>query len=620
MIYAERTEDWLMIAQIKNYYSRNLSKGKAEWEMIANDAMERRKRGEDLGPPPTVSAVTRKRVETPQPVSHRPLAPSVEAVDSMGLSPKPHVVLPVQASPPQHQPKYSTLAQAASPQAQLQNSHASTGISPQGSISGDSQQHRQLLQQQLQAQAQVQRGHEQVPGPRAGYFTDGSRLPIQPQPDAVSMAPHQIPQQHRSHASQPQQAHSPQQRNVTHHRGSSIPSNLTASYKPLPVASQKPLYADEALYRERPISRASRADAPDSIQMDSRQGPIHQRGMHQQPYQPPPASHRSVGDVKDQTVYSRPSSQSQPLTRPLAVNTLVREEGRPGSAQISPIAPPPQPSRPPEVKKSSIMSLLNSDPEEPFPRRSLGEHVSSIPTPPPRSPQPPMYPTQQRSSQEMPPDQRYGSQSQQPGSYRPSYGSSGQQPARTPSEMIAGSSAASSSHQGSYSRPQYVPQSHSPPAQTPYPQPHSYRSSNNSTPPAMLQQTYGGQRRSSFSDRGTPIPPRQANPQSAHIPSSSQPPSLHDQRYFQHGQHQQSSSSIRQMAPQSSSQIMQDPRSGYGHQSPQAQQQQQQQQGPPPAPYPPHQQPSGQPPPPPPPPSLVHARLTLSSSLPTRQL
>ncbi|KAH7059068.1 hypothetical protein B0J12DRAFT_566881, partial [Macrophomina phaseolina] len=101
-------------AMVKNEYVRKTDSGNhPELVEIAQAADERRKRGEDLGPPPPPTVSTKRRYEATQPAIPRTLAPTPAEIVDVKQSP-PAADLPARAASPHVQSgsRFQPLAQA----------------------------------------------------------------------------------------------------------------------------------------------------------------------------------------------------------------------------------------------------------------------------------------------------------------------------------------------------------------------------------------------------------------------------------------------------------------------------------------------------------------------------
>ena len=445
----------LTTSQVKNFFKREVEHhGRTELKERAELADAKRIRGEPMGPPPTPSAVPKRRYDAPATTMQQPLAPRVDSADAGDMS----ASLQTHTSPRQHNqaPRYAALAQAASSQPSSHPSRAIASTEPRVA----QPQHPQVKPRTTQ----------HAPGPRAGLFTDTrAERPIV---QAQSMAPQQPPQP----AQRVQQSYSGP--------GGHQPQQLQPRHQP---AVQGPLYgAQSAQATTQPVPASqSRPVPPASLQPEPRREMNVQPQHQHQQLQPQPAPTRPQLSVRPASeVYGMPHPASptyvvSPAERaPLA--SSPRSQARPYAIQPHSAPPATQtvPARQPEPRKTSnIMDLLNSnEPEEPRPRkRNRVEHASS---PSSSTAQPPVY----------------APQPVQAGSTRREYDT---QPAHR-------------SYQRATSGEMYSMASSTPPYhQTrPYPPLHS------ASPPPQVQ--YGHSRGSSYSDRQAPMtsqPRDQRHPQ-----------------------------------------------------------------------------------------------------------
>lgn len=342
--------DWTSIAQemrnkthtmIKNYYGR-LRNSRPDIEAIANDANERRAKGEQ--PPTTVVSTPalsgRRSKENIQQSHPRPLAPTPEVIDlddddKAASQPLKHVAPAAQSSPLR-----------SSAQVDVKDSRTPHERS-------DSHQHPRMPLQPPQANfgAKVQAPIDPL--------QLAHRVPVVTGPTSSSFhhAPTSVPMEYRSTSSTsiypggqinaPGQlkpmledllnAHSPHSTmsGISRTEG----SNLYGPAPSVPRVISRP-----------PQSERSLSDDAQRIRAASPQPPSSMRHLMDQPA-------------------SRPQSNPyiDPI-RPPASAPLIRDEIRPKPIQDKPIQPPPAQSKP-EPRKSNLMSILNNDePEEPRPR------------------------------------------------------------------------------------------------------------------------------------------------------------------------------------------------------------------------------------------------------------
>ena len=100
---------------IKNHYQRQIDGGgRTELQLAAKDADRRREVGEDMGRPPTPTPIIKRKYDNPPPNGSRPLAANVDAMDIDDTSPPQRAAVMKHASPPQFQiqPRFPPSAQA----------------------------------------------------------------------------------------------------------------------------------------------------------------------------------------------------------------------------------------------------------------------------------------------------------------------------------------------------------------------------------------------------------------------------------------------------------------------------------------------------------------------------
>ncbi|KAI9890164.1 MAG: hypothetical protein M1814_004445 [Vezdaea aestivalis] len=570
---------------IKNHYQRSISRDKRVYEKIANEANERRARKEDLGPPPAVSMVVRKRHDTPQPSSHRTLAPSVEPPDHNGTPSRTSTAKP---SPPQHTsggrfPNLSPRMRVATPERS----------SPQGGPELIQQQPpplQQIIQQSNPPQA------SQVPitvtsiENRPGVANERSPLPARHKNEHRQQQ-HLAPAQSGQLSSRPQPLH---QRSGSSGNVSSGPDSFkNAIAGPgYPVEATGTLLAPsrlDAMLVERQISqRESRYAEPALVHLRSK------NEMQDTPRQSmPPQTHQPPS----QTRFAPEAQAARMHNAPLPISQLPREEVRASAPPSTTALPPPRPA---EVRKTSnIMSLLNPEPSTP---KSVADRPIAVPTPPPQQqqqqahPPPPFYPPQhdrhpQHEEQRFPPPpSRYPTQHEPPHPHQ-DYRYTQPAPHRGPDSSTSSPNTQNPYHD--FQRPAY---SHPPPDPTRSPAP-----PNLYHPPQQQQQHHYPYRQPNTSPAPStsafPPPPRRASqvqPPPQDRPRQPPPPQqMHDQRFMPVSQQHPGVQAPRQEhrygppPPQSQEQSYAVPP------PPQAQQQQQQ----PPRPYTPGAQ-QGQGPPP----------------------
>ena len=349
---------------IKNHYQRQVDGGnRPELGQAANEADERRARGEDIGPPPTPTPITKRKYDNPAPSAQRPLAPHTEMeIDDNGLPQRGQALK--HASPHQYQaqPRFTTSAQntpvpaprvAPSP---LPVSTTPAPTPPQPPATGRPQQH-----------------------PLGNRFTFLPESQSEPRPSAAA-----APSFHATQDTPP--------------RTQSSQTSRTASDAPDPHYIRNLIEE-----RDRALRMQEQYTQQERIEQLQRQSSLH-RNLSQgsplsQPLQHPP-DRKSIVDERPpsppQTNFPG-SALGRPPLGPTSLGSFGAppfsslsnrsafnpspprgEEPRPTSVSAAPPIPPPAASAPPsEPKRSNVLSLLNSEPEEPKPPKR--ESLPSIP-------------------------------------------------------------------------------------------------------------------------------------------------------------------------------------------------------------------------------------------------
>lgn len=368
---------------IKNHYQRQVDGGRAELQEAATMANQRRDRGEDIGPPPTPTPITKRKYDNPQSGTPRNIAPQNDAMDIDEPVPQTRPTVPQHASPPQFQaqPRYTTSAQStpipaqrvvpsplpvtATPASALPPAppHSRGGLQhPLGSrfslLSENRTDHRPGMQQN----SMFRMGQEAPPLPPRSQ----PQAPSQPS-RTLSTAPdsqfiHNLRQEQeralRMQAAQNEQEtriehmHGRQPGIVPHTQGS--PANQPLS---IPTQERKPLFDERGRVPTPPRGSflGAAMSRPPLLNPNPSTGSIPPLGAsplhlsaHRSPYNPSPPKPE----------LSRPSS--------------VSASQAPPSGHFSSTAAANAPAPAPEPKKSNLMSILNNtEPEEtkPAPKR-----------------------------------------------------------------------------------------------------------------------------------------------------------------------------------------------------------------------------------------------------------
>ena len=385
----------MLIFKVRNYYNRAAEKDNGEHlKEIATKADERIERGEDLGPPPAPTTVTKRKYDTnPQMIPQRALAPSAEHVEHDGESPRMLNSKPAQASPPQfHNPpsRYPVLAQAESSPTPAFSQAANQGIPSTSSRA------------QTQPQLQQQRS-----GPRSGFFPDERSRPIlQAQPSTTHQmkTTQEALEQQALRARQKQlQIEAQTSKEATTQRAQEFREKLEQQHQskfPEPHqtgAQQQPHMRSQSQTTPQSHFTTSQSVTPSQVRIapsqqqqvdtEPKQRVISQPSQQQfdvAPQDLPMAVRRLEPSAQNR--YLQSSAQSPVTTRlPLAMSK-PDENTRPSSVPApTPTQQPPR-TAPPLAKRSNIMSILNDEPAEPQPRKRLSDSRTAAPTPPPQSP------------------------------------------------------------------------------------------------------------------------------------------------------------------------------------------------------------------------------------------
>ena len=425
-----------MIAQVKNYYLRQVDSGRmSSWRDIAEEADEKRKRGEATGPLPKPNMMQKRRIDGQTTTMPRPGA-SMDGVDDLTSAGQTMVLQ--QGSPSQTalSSRFPALAQA-----NPVTSSLTSVANPAAILSKHLPQQPQPAAQQL---PQASRGPR---GPALGYFNTDPQRPIM-------------------------QAANPKGQ-------STAPVSDSVSQRSLMAAQEAQLERQQALRLER--EQAAQAQAMQQALQRERQLQLKQESdtmnVHQyEQYSTPSIQIGGVGSLRSDapnTARTAPPQQYQPRVRNIVSETssIVRDlksspapavpRAPPGALPASheqyaaspTQATPTAPARQEPARKSNIMSLLNAEPADRAPPPKRVSDVSSTTvqrsqTPPPKhalqssryTNHPPPSTTQPHAaaSQQMPSQiasQHQTSQSQHSYSQSSSYGthqpSSSSGPARS---------------------------------------------------------------------------------------------------------------------------------------------------------------------------------------------
>ena len=338
---------------IKNHYQRQVDGGsRPELEQSAMLAEERRRRGEDLGPPPQPTPIVKRKYDNPQPPTQRPLAPHTDAMEVDEPGPAARAQVPKHASPPQYQtqPRFNTSAQSTPIQAtRVAQSPMTTAPTP--------------IPAQM-APAALARPLQHPPGQRLTFLSDTrseQRPPSRQEPTL------------RATQDTPPRSEPPQPtRGVPHVPNAADPQyirNLVEEqHRAMRMQTQ---YSQqdriEQIHRSVSAHRTSAQDSPliQPMHAASERKPIVDEPRAVTPPRYPGSVLGRPPSLLGQSAFGQLGSQPFPSITGRGFNPspVKREEPRPGSVPTV----PPQPAPPPEPKRSNVMSLLNSEPEEPKP-------------------------------------------------------------------------------------------------------------------------------------------------------------------------------------------------------------------------------------------------------------
>ncbi|CAI7600197.1 unnamed protein product [Penicillium glandicola] len=315
---------------VKNFYQRRLDSGQKDFELILNDAEEKKTRGEPTGPLPVPSVAPKRRYEaTPSSIIPRPLAPHgdpMAEVDEIrfpkgkpvGLSPQP---MSLHGRPPsdkeRNASRYQPLAQA-------------SAASPVPSTAT-------LIEESTRAiRAQGGPSHR-VQGPRLGYFTEDRR-------------------------------------------DSSVMPHATSRAQELPMSSRHPGSMPPDMARMEPLSAQAYMPAQ---QPTSHLSSTHSR--HPSLTQPPGSPTQQLRPELDISSVHRDPFAQRPYYSLAGQPMGLAQSPRPGLSPVKDVAhpsttPAPDATRQIPAKRSNIMSILNDEPEEPQPRKRFASEQAP-PTP-----------------------------------------------------------------------------------------------------------------------------------------------------------------------------------------------------------------------------------------------
>ncbi|KAF2160739.1 hypothetical protein M409DRAFT_59763 [Zasmidium cellare ATCC 36951] len=371
---------------IKNHYQRQIDGGRGDLEKAAMAANTRREAGVDIGPPPTPTPIVKRKYDNPQSSTPRTIAPQTEAGNIEEAMPPSHAVPPKHASPPQaaYQPKpqYSTSAQ-------------STPIPAQRAVPSPLPVASTPAPAPMPAAAHPRGGLQHPLGSRRGFLTSESR------PGAQPPSPFRLGQEQATPAAAP--------------RSQPPPAQPTRTLSNVSNEFMNSLRQEQ----ERALRMQAEYDTDPRVEQLQQQPPGHIPHTHgspaSQPIAAPPPDRKPLMEERAPTPpragFPPIASTRQPLFGPNAgpmhsfstplppfaargsynQSPTKPETSRPGSVPTSaPLPPPaqaPMPSATPAPaaaptpapeppKRSNLLSILNSEPEEPKPAKR-----DSLPTP-----------------------------------------------------------------------------------------------------------------------------------------------------------------------------------------------------------------------------------------------
>ena len=351
---------------IKNHYMRQIDGGnRPDLEEAATIANARRDRGEDMGAPPTPTPIIKRKYDNPQPNAPRALAPHTDAMEIDEVPQMQRVTAPKHVSPPQFQsqPRFTTSAQstpipahrvAPSP-VQAAASAATPTATPQV------------------PPAAPPRSVPQPLGPRMGLFSDKRDRPESrpgvPISSTFRMSEQPTPPQNHNQplqSSRPiRDAHDPQ------FLQSLIEEQKRA--REMQGTYQQQDRADQQMQHRNPFQQPQihRSPATQALQAPPERKPLAQERAPTPPRNP--FQHAGlVGGLFRSPGFGplAPTPASMLASRP-TFNTSPpkKEDPRPSSVPSVPKSQPPATPAPAAEapKRSNLMSILNSEAEEPKP-------------------------------------------------------------------------------------------------------------------------------------------------------------------------------------------------------------------------------------------------------------
>ncbi|KAF2841710.1 hypothetical protein M501DRAFT_1055817 [Patellaria atrata CBS 101060] len=379
---------------VKNHYQRLKESGnEPEVVRLAELADERRRNGEDMGPPPAPTQPVKRRYDTTQTAAPRPLAPNPEVVVDVENPPATQQSPRNASSPPQYSAsRLPTLAQAgpAPIQGRIEQAQSQPPSRPEP--------HQQPMV------SQHHRSQQNPPGPRLGFFTDerpesrphihGTQPTQQPVRQSIQATePAQRPSQHQRSPSQRGSKDNNYRPLFMHHHREDSGSNrfshvsqerLSQGLQHAPTVQQRPqqpsstFQARPSMAAETVVPTEHRQPASEQASIQPRQSQSSLRHLMEasaQTVQTPPSLHNTPRQVlaaspPNEEIRSFPPPPVQVQQQPQPQQTPL-----PSLAATSSLQPTPNPTpRPPEPRKTSnLASLLNAEPEDPIPKKRYPE-------------------------------------------------------------------------------------------------------------------------------------------------------------------------------------------------------------------------------------------------------
>lgn len=340
---------------IKNHYQRQIDGGnRPEMEEAAMAANVRRERGEEMGAPPTPTPITKRKYDNPQSNVQRPLAPHADPMDMDESGPTPRGAPSKLASPAQYQmqPRFgASAAQIAAAQQQPKRVAPSPAPPPEPTSTP-----------QMAASAPARSFHTPL-GTRLSMFPESRQEGRASLQAAASFRP----SQHGTPAGQPaqssrsvQEAQDPQY----------IRSLLEEQKRAMRVQGH---YQDQEQFHHRGSLQQHMSRSPGM--QPAQVHPERKPAMEARASTPPmpffsakaPTTSAGRKALESPGAYSfdpmRFASSRQSMLSP----PPRREEQRPSTVPtVSALQTPPVPASVPEPpKRSNLLSILNSDADEP---------------------------------------------------------------------------------------------------------------------------------------------------------------------------------------------------------------------------------------------------------------